>query len=266
MQTFSKNPEFIKKLFNSISNNYDKLNDIMTFGLHRRIKKDVIKRARRQEGKKAGTLFTSLNSASPAPTGSLASPELSGSLCHISPLIVLDLCTGTGDMANLLKEKYPNAQITGIDFSSEMLKIAKAKWGKSPDIEFLEADCSQLPFESESFDLCIISFGLRNVENIEKVLREIYRVLKRDGIFINLDLGKPNKFFNLFLKPYMYIWVSLLGKLFHGDETPYKYLAASNEDFPSPKELVEMYQKIGFSDVKNKNYLFGQIASQISRK
>jgi ubiquinone/menaquinone biosynthesis C-methylase UbiE len=64
----------------------------------------------------------------------------------------------------------------------------------------------------------------------------------------------------------MYLWVVLLGKLFHGDETPYKYLAASNETFPSPIELIKIYEKIGFKNITNKNYLFGQIAAQISKK
>lgn len=228
MKNFSKNPEFIKKLFNSVSNNYDKLNDIMSLGLHKSIKKDAIK-----------------------------APKLN------PQAKILDLCTGTGDLAGILKEKYPQAEIIGVDFSSDMLKIARKK---HPNISFLEADCTRLPFEDESYDLCVISFGLRNIENMEKALIEIYRVLKRDGYFINLDLGKPNRIFNIFLKPYMYLWIALLGKIFHGDETPYRYLAASNEDFLASKELAKIYQKIGFSGIKNKNYLFGQVASQISRK
>lgn len=230
---FNKKPKFIRELFNSISGNYDKLNDIMSFGMHKQVKKDVINESK--------NLLTT----------------------HYSPLTILDLCTGTGDLAQILKEKYPEAKIIGVDFSPKMLEIASQK---CPDIEFLEADCTNLPFEDESFDLCTISFGLRNIEDMEKALTEIYRVLKKDGIFVNLDLGKPNKFFNLFLKPYMYLWVALLGKVFHGDETPYKYLAASNETFPAPAELIKIYEKIGFSNVKNKNYLFGQIASQVSQK
>lgn len=232
---FSKEPQFIRDLFDSISNNYDKLNDIMSFGLHRKIKREIIKKS------KIYLPFT----------------------LHSSPFTLLDLCTGTGDLAGILKKEYPNARVIGVDFSENMLEIARKK---HPNIEFLQTDVTHLPLEDESFDLCIISFGLRNIENMEKALTEIYRVLKKDGYFINLDLGKPNKFFNFFLKPYMYLWIALLGKLFHGDETPYKYLAVSNEDFPSPERLTEIFQKIGFFDVKNKNYLFGQIASQISRK
>lgn len=236
MQKFSKNSQFIKELFNSISANYDKLNDIMSFGLHRRIKKDIINQSKQ--------LFT----------------------IHTSLFTILDLCTGTGDLVGILKSTYPESKVTGVDFSEKMLEIAKGKYKKYPDIEFIQADATNLPFKNESFDLCTISFGLRNVEDIEKALKEVYRVLKPGGVFINLDLGKPNKFFNLFLKPYMYLWVALLGKIFHGDETPYKYLAVSNETFPSSDELIKMYKKTGFSKSENKNYLFGQIASQITIK
>lgn len=235
MRKFSKSPLFVKDLFNSISVNYDKLNDIMSFGLHKKIKQDVIRHTR---------LFT----------------------IHHSPLTCLDLCTGTGDLAKILKEKYLEVKIIGVDFSEKMLEIARGKCKKHPDIEFLEADCTNLPFNNESFDLCLISFGLRNIEDMEKALKEIYRVLRPGGIFINIDLGKPNKFFNLFLKPYMYLWVAILGKFFHGDETPYRYLAESNEAFPSQKELVKIFENIGFHDIKNKNYIFGQIASQKSKK
>lgn len=228
MTKFTKDSEFIKGLFNSISKNYDKLNDIMSFGLHKRIKRDAI-----------------------------------AQIENYKPKTILDLCTGTGDLAGLLKEKYPEAKVVGVDFSPQMLEIARQKY---PEIEFLEADCTNLPFEDESFDLCVISFGLRNIEDMGKAIAEIHRVLRPYGLFINIDLGKPDKFFNLFLKPYMHLWVAFVGKIFHGDETPYKYLAASNETFPAPSELIKIYEKIGFSNIKNKNYLLGQIAAQVSMK
>lgn len=232
MKNFSKKvnkePEFIKGMFNSISANYDKLNDIMTFGMHKKIKLDVINQ-----------------------------------IGDYKPRNILDLCTGTGDLAGILKRKYPEAQVIGVDFSPQMLEIARQK---HPCIEFVEADCTNLPFQDESFDLCVISFGLRNIEDMNKAISEIYRVLRPYGIFINIDLGKPDKFVNFFLKPYLYFWVALMGKFFHGDETPYKYLAQSNETFPSQGELIEIYKNIGFSKTKNKDYVFGQIAAQISIK
>lgn len=224
MEKFSKKPEFIQKLFNSISKDYNKLNDIMSFGAHRLIKKNILKNANLLPAAK-----------------------------------ILDLCTGTGDIAGFLQKKYPDADITGVDFSEKMLQIARQRY---PSIEFLTADCMQLPFEDERFALCIISFGLRNIEDMNQALKEIYRVLKKGGTFINLDLGKPNWFLNIFARPLFYLWVSLLGRAFHGNSTPYEYLAASNEDFPSQFELAKIYKEIGFEDIKNTDYLFGQIASQ----
>lgn len=256
MKKFSKEPQVIKKLFDQISNNYDKLNNIITFGRHNIIKKDVINRLE-FHSKHNRFHVVGLENQTYFPNQSQAL-----NTTHYEPKI-LDLCTGTGDLAGLLKQKYPQAKIIGVDFSQEMLNIAKIK---HPEIEFLNADCTQLPFEDEQFDLCIISFGLRNVEDIKKVLGEIYRVLKYGGVFINLDLGKPNNFLNFFFKPCMYLWVSSVGKLFHGDKSPYEYLAVSNEDFPSQYQLVEIFKKAGFLNVKNKNYLFGQLASQISEK
>lgn len=228
MQKFSKNPEFIQELFNSISTNYDKLNSLMSLGMHKRIKKDAVNKVELQDGAK-----------------------------------ILDLCTGTGDLAGMLRDKYPKSPIVAVDFSKNMLEIAQKKY---PDIDFVNADCTQLPFEGEQFDLCVISFGLRNTENINKTLKEIYRVLKPGGYFINVDLGKPKGLVKYFLKIYMYIWVAILGKVFHGKSEPYKYLAVSNESFPSQNILLKLYREIGFQEAKNKDYVFGQIASQVCRK
>lgn len=264
MEKFSKKPEFIKKMFDTISKDYDKLNDIMSFGLHRRIKKEAFSSSPLTEQREPLSTEVSdpVGAAERVREGNFSPRGTSGGKMG-EGYKILDLCTGTGDITAISKEKYPQSKIIGIDFSPNMLEIARKKHS---DIEFLQGDCTRLPFEDESFDVCTMAFGLRNVEDLEKAVSEIHRVLKKDGIFINLDLGKPNKFFNLFLKPYMYVWVAILGKIFHGDETPYKYLAESNETFPAPVELLEIYKKIGFKKSENKNYLFGQIASQFSIK
>lgn len=228
MEKFSKTPQFIQGLFNQISRDYDKLNDIMSFGMHLCIKKSSLRGLDLPDGAK-----------------------------------VLDLCTGTGDIAGILKDFYPTADVIGMDFSEKMLEIAREK---HPSIDFRHGDVSELPFEDSSFDLCVISFGLRNTEDIKKVLNEIHRVLKPGGTFINIDLGKPPKLVNLILRPGLYLWAQLAGLFFHGDNQPYKYLAVSNEDFPSQHELVKIFKEIGFKNVRNRDFMFGQIASQRCQK
>ena len=216
-----------KELFNSIANRYDSINNAISLNTHKNFKRHAI--------------FCIPNE-------------------HFK---ILDICCGTGDMTEFLQKKYPNANITGIDFSKNMLDIAKKRLR---NINFIEHDVTELPFENETFDLCVISFGLRNVNDLKKVLREIHRVLKLGGIFFNLDLGKPNKFWNIFLKPYMYCMVPFLGKLACGNSIPLKYFVHSNETFPHPNELEKIYKSFGFEQIKRKDYLFGQISCQICKK
>lgn len=216
-----------KNLFNSIAKNYDKINNFISLFTHKHFRKKAINEINDE---------------------------------HFD---ILDLCCGTGDITGILKQKYPNAKIIGIDFSSSMLDIARKRFS---DTTFIENDVTNLPFKNESFDLCTISFGLRNVDDLENVLRECHRILKPNGIFFNLDLGKPNKFWNIFLKPYMNIVVPFLGKNACGNSMPLKYFSHSNEYFPSPDELKRIYQDIGFEQISRKDFLFGQISSQICKK
>ena len=216
-----------KELFNLIAQKYDNINQAISLFTHKRFKKESL------------------------------------SKLSIEPRTIVDLCCGTGDIVGILKTMFPDAKIVGVDFSKNMLDIAVERY---PDIEFLQQDVAKLPFEDESVDMCTISFGLRNVENMEEVLQECSRILKPDGIFFNLDLGKPNKFWNLFLKPYMYFVVPLLGKLACGHIAPLKYFVHSNENFPHPNELKVIYEKFCLQQISRKDFLFGQISSQICKK
>lgn len=215
------------EIFNSIAKDYDKMNDIISLFTHGLFRKALVK------------------------------------LLPPCPKDIIDLCCGTGEMTNLLKQKYTNANVIGVDFSEKMLDIARRKY---PKIKFIKCDVSSLPFKDNSFDVCMIAFGLRNVENLQTVIKECHRILKPNGVLTNIDLGKPNKFFNIFLKPYMYGFVSLAGKIFHKDEKPYVYLAKSNETFPAPSELKNIFIKNGFDFIKRKDFLFGQISAQICKK
>jgi len=164
---------------------------------------------------------------------------------------VLDLCTGTGDIAALLKEKYED--VTGTDFSGEMLKVARRK---HKNINFVEADCLNLPFENESFDLVTISFGLRNTADYDKAVSEIARVLKPGGIFVHLDFGQAHPQAD----KVFYEIVKFIAEV-QGDDS-YVYLLESKNEFPPVEELVELFARHGLKYETRRDYLFGIISAQ----
>lgn len=222
---FSKSPHLIQKMFDSIAERYDFNNNLISLGLHKKIKELAIKKLKLNENSK-----------------------------------ILDLCTGTGDIAFFLKRKYPDASVIGIDFSSEMLKIAKQK--NNSDINFQKADCTNLPFDDNSFDLCTISFGLRNIENQGSALKEIYRVLKKDGIFMHIDFGKSSNFADKIFD----LLVPSMVKIFYKNSIPYDYLLESKKTFKSPDELIKTFENHGFKFERRHDFLFGVISSQIMKK
>lgn len=214
-----KNPQKIQEIFNHIAPQYDQNNDIISLFTHRFIKNDVVN-------------FL---------------PELSDNAK------ILDLCTGTGDIAALLKKRFPNADITGADFSEEMLKVAIRKHKK---LNFVNADCMKLPFKNESFDLVTISFGLRNTTNYNKVMSEISRVLKPGGIFVHLDFGDAHEFAD----KVFYKLVKFIAEL-QGDDS-YVYLLQSKNEFPPVEKLVELFARHGLKYEMRKDYLLGIISAQ----
>lgn len=215
-----KNPQKIKDMFNQIAEKYDFNNNLISFGLHKFVKKIAVSKN-----------------------------NFSGKC--------LDLCTGTGDIANLLYKK--GCSVTGLDFSEKMLNIAKQK---HPNIQFVEGDCTNLPFEDNSFDAVTISFGLRNIEDYDKALDEIQRVLKQNGIFFHLDFGKKNFFAN-FVFDY---FIPILVKIFYGNDLPYKYLVQSKKMFFDEKELQNLFEKHNFEVLEKKSFLLGTISCQYCKK
>lgn len=226
MEYSTRTPEKIKEMFEHIAPHYDQNNDIISLLTHRLIKYSVIHNL----------------------------PELPK-----NPK-VLDLCTGTGDIAKLLKKRYPDAQITGIDFSPEMLLVAKNKCKGINNINFVEADCLNLPFEKEEFDLVTISFGLRNLTDYNKALNEIHRVMKFGGKFMHLDFGKTEKWTN---KAFTEL-VKFIAEL-QGDES-YIYLLDSKTQFPTPEQLIELFSCYNLHFEDRKDYLLGVISAQYFMK
>ncbi len=172
---------------------------------------------------------------------------------------VLDLCTGTGDVAKFIRDYFQTAHVIGVDFSENMLKIACKK---AKDINFIQADCTDLPFEKETFDACTISFGLRNIEDRGKAIEEIHRVLKKGGVLMHIDFGKSNKILDFAFE----LLVPLVAKLFYRDALPYNYLIESKRTFSAPDELIEIFCDNGFVFKKRYDFLFGVISSQVLEK
>lgn len=213
-----------QNLFNEIAKKYDFLNNIISFGTHKIVKNQAIKNL---------DIFDNAK--------------------------ILDICTGTGDLAAGIKKICPETDVTGIDFSEKMLEIAHKR---TKDVDFLQGDAENLPFEDNKFDIVTMGFGLRNIENRGRALKEIYRVLKPNGEFMHLDFGKglnlPDTFFDKMTPP--------LVEFFLGKKMHYEYLIKSKKEFPSPEESIEYFESFGFKYKCRKDYIFGIISAQIMTK
>jgi demethylmenaquinone methyltransferase/2-methoxy-6-polyprenyl-1,4-benzoquinol methylase len=217
--------EQVAEMFDTISGNYDNLNRVISFGIDVKWRKKVLQ------------LVTKTN-----------------------PKTILDIATGTGDLALLMTQT--NAEkIIGLDISAGMLEVGKKKIearGLSNTIEMLLGDSENMPFEDNSFDAITVAFGVRNFENLEIGLAEILRVLKPNGIFVILETSVPEKTpykegYNFYTKNIL----PLIGKLFSKDNVAYGYLSESAAAFPYGETLNNILREKGFIDVKAMPQTFG---------
>lgn len=223
--------EEIKKMFDEIAKNYDRLNDIISFKAHSKTRHQAIKNVALKPDAK-----------------------------------VLDVCCGTGDIAiYLAKNVVKTGKVTGIDFSKNMLELAKKKAKEIKNIEFIEGDALNLPFRDNEFDACFISFGLRNLDNLEKGLQEMKRVTKEGGFVVSLDMGKPHGPLKFFYNLFLFKIIPILGAIFCAKFKAYKYLPESTKKFPPPEELVKIFEQVGLKNVKRFDFLFGAISQQIGQ-
>jgi demethylmenaquinone methyltransferase/2-methoxy-6-polyprenyl-1,4-benzoquinol methylase len=171
---------------------------------------------------------------------------------------VLDLCCGTGDMTSaLLRQSGESAtKILGVDFSHAMLQRANDKSaGKS--LGWIEADALRLPFPDRQFDLITAAFGFRNLADYDAGLREMVRLLRRDGECGILDFGEPRGLIGKLYRVYFKRVLPAVGAVLSGVKGPYAYLPASVERFPSPEEMLERMRRAGFREVSWTPYTFG---------
>ncbi len=216
----------VEKMFDTISTNYDGLNKVISFGTDIKWRKRVLKLVISEE-----------------------------------PDTILDIATGTGDLAIQFAKKTNAEEIIGLDLSEGMLDVARKKVKNTPlekKVSFVKGDSENLHFEANYFDVITVSFGIRNFENLEKGLSEIYRVLKPSGLFVILETSVPEKTpFKQGYKVYTKTLLPVIGKLFSRDKVAYRYLCESASVFPYGKALNNILQKIGFIGIANKPQTFG---------
>jgi len=186
-----------------------------------------------------------------------------------SPETIIDVATGTGDFA-IQASKINPLKITGIDISEGMLEVGRKKIKKlnlDTIVTFSIGDSENIHEENNSFDAATCAFGVRNFENLELGISEIYRVLKNKGVCIILEFSKPRAFP---IKQIYFFYFSkilpLIGKFFSKDRRAYEYLPESVKEFPSGKEFIEVMKKAGFNHTKLKSLSFGIATIYIGEK
>ncbi len=222
----------IQTIFNTVSKDYDKMNDIISFKQH-----DIWRNRTNKE------IFVHDNSD------------------------VLDLCCGTGDWTIQLSKMNKKANIIGLDFSENMLLVAKQKTAHIKNISLTQGDAMNLPYDDNSFDIVTIGFGLRNLPDYQAAIHEVYRVLKPGGQFVILETSNPkNKIvgslFNFYFGRIMPMFGQLIAK--SGDE--YKWLYESTRDFVSKEELKQMMKNSKFTNIKVISHNLGMAATHIGFK
>ena len=192
------------------------------------------------------------------------------SLKDIAPQKILDIATGTGDLALEACKRLHPEKVIGIDISDKMMTVGKqkvAEAGLSDKIEFQQCDCIDLPFEANTFDAAIVAFGIRNFENLDKGLQEIFRVLRPGGKLMVLELSVPEHFpVKQAYRLYSKIFIPTVGYLISRDNSAFNYLPKSIEAFPQNAELAAIMQKNGFSDVKFRKLTIGVCTLYIGMK
>ena len=173
---------------------------------------------------------------------------------------VLDVCSGTGELAFLLSRHVgPQGSVTGADFCEEMLVRARRKKGENhANLSFIVSDTKRLPFHNSTFDAVTVSFGMRNIPDTALALQEIDRVLKPGGKFVCLELTRPQyRWFRFLYEWYVFKVMPLIGKLVVKAAAPYLYLPRSINSFYPPDEFKDMIQECGFENIRVGSMTFG---------
>lgn len=210
--------EQVTNMFNTIASKYDGMNRVISLGIDQHWRKKLVKMVN-----------------------------------QTNPSSILDIATGTGDLAIALS-KTPQAEIIGLDISPNMLSVGIEKIKKlslENRIKMIVGDAENLTFENQSFDSITVAFGVRNFDNLDKGLKELLRVLKKGGSLFILETSVPEKtLFKLGYFIYSKYILATLGRLFSKDKSAYQYLSDSAAAFPYGKQLCNILKKNGFTLVE----------------
>lgn len=230
--------EQVEQMFDSIAPAYDFMNTAMTFGLHRYWRNRALREALRG---------------------------------NPSPSDILDVATGTGDVALRLLELCPQANITGIDLSEGMLGVARKKkealGPKASRMSFMQGDSLNLPFADDSFDLITVAYGVRNFENLRQGLSEMRRVLRPGGTLCIIELSCPaspmtRSLYNIYSRHL----IPAIGKMVSGDSRAYSYLPESIAAAPQRDALTAIMTLAGLDKARWKSLTFGAVTFYIATK
>lgn len=235
----------VKEIFSGVAKKYDLMNDLMSGGVHRIWKNKMVEEI-----------------------------AVSRQSSVVSPVRVIDLAGGTGDVAFRIAKKFraenAKCEIDVVDINQEMLDVGKARaidLNLFSDLKFTCCDGEKLCFEDNSFDFFTIAFGIRNFTNINAGLSEAYRVLKPGGKFICLEFSKVNDYFlQKIYDAYSFKVIPKIGEIVLKDRASYQYLVESIRKFPSQEQFKKMIENAGFKNVSFQNLSFGAAAIHIGVK
>lgn len=219
--------EQVEEMFDNIAPNYDRLNHILSLNIDRIWRRRVMRIVRRSKARR-----------------------------------IMDLATGTGDLAIAMAKRVDRTQILGVDLSEEMLAVARAKiqkQGLEERIMLEKGDAENLTMVADgSLDAVTVAFGVRNFENMERGLSEIYRTLRPGGKLVVLEFSMPkNRLIRWIYSQYAHRLLPRIGGMISKDKRAYTYLPDSVEEFPSPERFAEIVRSVGFSSVRLRSQSFG---------
>ncbi len=222
----STKSEEVKEMFDNIAPEYDKLNHILSVQIDKIWRRRVVKIVER-----------------------------------LSPSVILDMATGTGDLAIAMARKITSARVVGIDLSEGMLAVARRKVLDAELSQRVELRCGvaeSIGLEDESVDVVTAAFGVRNFGDLRGGVAEMIRVTRRGGHIVILEFSTPeNPIFRWFYNIYSKRILPLVGGLISKDRRAYEYLPASVDEFPSPKRIVEMMEELGLRECRVRSQSFG---------